>query len=281
MEHDNICRFGFCSCCNNSYNTLFYKKQFGNNIGSCTVNNSFWNQFYFSSFSFRHYTLFFFKEVRNMITAVWEIPGFLSYFIAITGILSTLYSGFHKNKYKISGKLLTYGACLFDVAAGIVSIKTESVIAQIILCTVELGLLITAFVIEIRSAQHQGFLFVLGRFIVGCVIGCVIVYLFAVINIILGVVGIAVIFFFFSFFDSDSTYFDPDNEFRFLDAYVDNEYCKVDNAYKEHFTGRNIIKFRNEKGSDYLEQAYEGSSSYHCKSDNSEYIRIGNSFIKK
>lgn len=215
-----------------------------------------------------------------MITAVWKMPDFLCYIIAFTGILCTLYSGIHKNKYKTSGKLLTYCACLFDVATGIVSIMTKSFNAQIILGIIEFGLLIIALIIEIRSAKWQGLLFVLGRFIAGCVMGCVIVYLFTVINIVLGVLATAAVFFFFSFFDDGSTYYDPNNELDFSSALVDNEYCKVDYAYKD-YSGRNIIRLRNENGSDYLEQDYEGSYTYHCRTDNSEYIRSGNSFIKK
>lgn len=216
-----------------------------------------------------------------MITTILEISGFLCYFIMIMGVLSTLYTGTHKNKYKISGKIITYCACLSDVVAGIISIKTESTVIPLVFCIIELGLLIAAFIIEMHSAKFQGFLFVFGRFIVGCIIGSMIVYLFAVINTILGVVGIAVVFFIFSYFDGDSTYYDPENEFNSTNICIDDRNCRVERSYKEHFTGRNIVKLKNEDGGDYLEQKYEGSSTYYCKTDDSEYTRIGNTFIKK
>lgn len=216
-----------------------------------------------------------------MITAIFKIPGFFCYLIAFAGIACALYSGTHKNKYKLPGKIMTYCACLCDIVAGIVYKTANSITFPVILGIIELGLLITAITIEIHSAKFQGMLFVVGNFIVGCIIGCLIIHLFVSIHVILGVLGTAVILFFFTYFDDGSSYYDPDNEFYSNCVSIDDNYCEIEDAYKERFSGRNIIRVRSGERSDYYEQEYEGSSTYRCQSDNSEYTRVGNRFIKK
>lgn len=215
-----------------------------------------------------------------MITEIFVIPPILCYAIIAIGAMCMLYTEKHKDKYKVIGKYLVYGSVLADVIAGSIDVVFESALFPVVLFeVVEVCLLIAALIIEIRSAHLHGAVYVLGRFIVGSALGCIIVCFFAEIAVV-ALVAFITLLILVGGNDSGSDYIDEEDEFISPYINIDNNCYKIEDVQKESFSGRNIIELRGDGGTFSLRQDHEGSSTYHSSDGNSEYTRVGGSFIK-
>lgn len=215
-----------------------------------------------------------------MITKLLSIPPILCYVIIAVGAICMFYADMHKDKYKVSGKFIVYGAVLADIIAGSISVLFDNAYFPVILfAVIEVVMLIAALIIEIRSANFQGAVYVIGRYIIGNTLGCLVVCLLASIEV-LGFVAFLAFIILVGSSDSSSNYYDEENEFHTSYIYIDNSSYCINDVRKERFSGINTVELNDNGRSFTLEQDYEGSSTYHSSDGNTEYTRVGDSFIK-
>lgn len=218
-----------------------------------------------------------------MITVYYEMSKPACYMMVFVGATLVIFCCRFKGKYKTTAKLLTYSACIMDVVIGILCLNRKIELSENInaLIGIELCLLIAAIWIDSFSAGTKGVLYVIGRFFVGCTLGCTVIKAAISFETIVALLVLIVIVAFLGSADSSSDYYDEEDEIftGFVD--VDNDTFSISDIRKGRYSGKKTIEIGSYNERRFLEQEHEGSSTYRDSANGKEYKRIGNSFIEK